>query len=83
MVGEGDVRNFAGALDGHNANKGVFVTTSTFSRSALDYAERSPKRLILIDGKALTRLLIEYNVGVVQDGAPLYIKKLDENYFSE
>ena len=58
-VGEGDLRNFAGVLDAKNTIKGVFVTTSSFTSSAKKYVEKSPKRIILIDGKELARLMVE------------------------
>lgn len=63
-VGAGALREFAGALDERGALKGVFVTTSTFTRDARTYAERSPKRLVLIDGARLTGLMVRYGVAV-------------------
>ena len=84
VVGVGQIREFADALnEREDMAKGVFVTTSTFAKPAVERAARSAKRLVLMDGEELARLLIEYKVGVVQDGEPLYVKKLDENYFSE
>ena len=52
-VGEGDLRNFAGAIDAAGTTKGVFVTTAGFTRVARDYVARSPKRTVLIDGGEL------------------------------
>lgn len=75
------IREFAGSLDERGAIKGVFVTTSTFAGPARQYAERSPKRLILIDGEELTRLLIRYGVGV-RSFRSIELRKLDEDYFS-
>ena len=84
VIGVGQIREFADALnEREDMAKGVFVTTSTFAKPAVERAARSAKRLVLIDREELARLLVEYNVGVVQDGEPLYIKKVDENYFSE
>ena len=80
-VGVGQIREFAGALDEKGAVKGVFVTTSNFAGPALEYAERSPKRLILIDGLELTRLLVRYGVGV-RELRKVTLCKLDEDYFS-
>lgn len=78
------VRVFADALnEREDTAKGVFVTTSSFTRPARDRATRSTKRLVLIDGEDLAHLLIEHDVGVVPDGEPLVVKKIDENYFSE
>ncbi len=79
-VGRPAVQAFAGSLDGFAATKGVFVTTSNFSRDAKEYADRIAKRIILIDGDELTRLLLQYNVGV-RSGAVYEIKRVDENYF--
>ena len=64
VIGVEKIREFAGALDERGATKGVFVTTSRFAAPARAYAERSHKRLILIDGDELARLLVEYGVGV-------------------
>lgn len=80
-VSVNQVREFAGTLDERGAIKGVFVTTSNFANSARTYAERSPKRLILIDGDELTRLLSLYGVGV-RSFRRLDLKKIDEDYFS-
>ena len=63
-IGENNLRNFAGALDAASTVKGVFVTTSTFTTSARDYVARSPKRIILIDGEELARLMVRHGVGV-------------------
>ena len=84
-VGEEDIRNFVGSLEAKGATKGVFVTASSFAPSVHRFMEssRSAKQIRLIDGEELTRLLVEYNVGVVPDGEPLVVKKIDENYFSE
>ncbi len=77
-----EVRDFIGSLEGHRASKGVFVTTSTFPASAREFVERVSKRVILIDGIELARLMIRHNVGVrVKD--TYEIKKIDEDYFSE
>ena len=79
-VGASDVRNFAGALDNAGTNKGVFVATSSFTRSARDYVERNPKRIVLIDGEELARLLVQHDVGV-RTRASYKIKEIDEEYF--
>lgn len=79
-VGASDVRNFAGALDTAGTNKGVFVATSSFTRSARDYVERNPKRIVLIDGEELARLLVQHDVGV-RTRANYTIKEIDEEYF--
>ena len=77
VVGENDVRNFAGALDAASASNGVFVTTATFTRSAKNYVKRSPKRIGLIDGKELARLMVKHDIGVrIHE-----IKRINEDYF--
>jgi restriction system protein len=79
-IGVDKVREFAGALDERGAVKGVFVATSHFAPQARQYAERSPKRLILIDGEELTRLLVRYGVGV-RTFRTIELKKIDFDYF--
>ena len=81
-VGEGDLRNFAGAIDAANTNKGVFVTTSTFTKSAVEYVGRSPKRIILIDGEELARLMVRHGIGV-RMWQTWEIKRIDEDYFDQ
>ena len=79
-IGSGAIRDFFGSLDRHKATKGLFVTTSTFSASATDTAESLSKRIVLIDGSQLTRLMIRNNVGCrIED--TLHIKKVDEEFF--
>ncbi len=80
-VGAGEVRDFIGALDGHRASKGVFVTTSTFSRSAHEFVERVSKRVVLIDGQALARLMVAHDVGV-RVKTTYEVRELDEDYFT-
>ena len=80
-VGEGDLRNFAGAIDAAGTTKGVFVTTASFTKAAKAYVEKSPKRIILIDGEELARLMVEHNIGVRLKMPPYEIKRIDEDYF--
>lgn len=82
-VGPDSIDQFAGALGKQKATKGVFVTASRFTSGAREAADKSDKNIRLIDGEELAHLLIEYNVGVLQDGEPLYIKKVDKNYFPD
>lgn len=79
-VGPGAVRDFFGSLDRHKASKGLFVTTSTFTGSARETADYLSKRIVLIDGDHLTRLMIRYNIGSRIEET-LYVKKLDEDFF--
>ena len=79
-VGPDAIRNFSGSLDIANAQKGVFVTASTFTRAAIETAEKVNKRIVLIDGIQLAKLMIRYNVGC-RDEEVLYLKKIDEEFF--
>nr|WP_294512105.1 restriction endonuclease [uncultured Rhodopila sp.] len=79
-IGAGAIRDFFGSLDRHKATKGLFVTTSTFSSSARETAEFLSKRIVLIDGEHLAKLMIRYNVGCRVEEV-LHIKKVDEDFF--
>lgn len=79
-ISSGAIRDFFGSLDRHKAAKGLFVTTSTFSSSARETAEFLSKRIVLIDGEQLTKLMIRYNVGCRTEEV-LHIKKVDEDFF--
>jgi restriction system protein len=79
-IGAGAIRDFFGSLDRHKATKGLFVTTSSFSSSAKETAEFLSKRIVLIDGEHLTKLMIRYNVGCRIEEV-LHIKKVDEDFF--
>lgn len=79
-VGRPQLQAFAGSLDGQRARKGVFITTSAFSKDARDYAERIEKSIVLIDGERLSELMIDYGVGVAEV-ASYSIKRLDTDYF--
>ena len=80
-VGEGDLRNFAGAIDAANTTKGVFVTTAGFTRSATDYVAKSPKRIVLIDGEELARLMVVHEIGV-RTRIRYTVNRIDEEYFA-
>jgi restriction system protein len=81
-VGRPDVQGFVGSLVGLGATKGVFVTTSSFSRQALEFVQHLTQRIILIDGQRLAELMIEHNVGVRLSRA-IEFKRLDEDFFAE
>jgi restriction system protein len=81
-IGRERIQQFAGALIGKVASKGVFVTTSSFSKPAIEYANKVSQKIILIDGKQLTRLMIQYGVGVRVERT-VEIKRIDTDYFSE
>jgi restriction system protein len=79
-VGRPEIQKFAGALQGQRAKKGIFMTTSSFSREAREYARTIETHIILIDSEKLAALMVEYNVGVsvVEHYA---VKKVDTDYF--
>ena len=80
-VGRRELQHFVGALDGEHGKKGVFITTSSFTREALEYNPVNVK-LAKIDGKKLANLMIAYNVGV-STNVRYEIKKIDTDYFEE
>lgn len=80
-VSRPDIQRFVGSLTGESATKGVFVTTSDFSKEAVSYIDRVQQRVVLINGQSLARLMIEYDVGV-RVRSVVKIKSLDEDYFS-
>ncbi len=79
-VGASAIRDFFGSLDRFKATKGLFVTTSSFSASARETADMLSKRIVLIDGQQLARLMIRHNVGCRIEET-LTIKKLEEEFF--
>ena len=76
------VQAFAGSLEGQRARKGVLITTSTFTRDAVEYVTRIEKRIVLIDGERLAQLMIDHGVGVA-DVATYHVKRIDVDYFGE
>lgn len=80
-VGRPQIQKFAGALAGHHAKRGIFITTSDYTKEARDYVQVIDSRIILIDGNELAQLMIDYNVGV----SPVDIfelKRIDSDYFT-
>ena len=82
QVGSKDIQAFVGALHGRKASKGVFITTSGFSKPAKEYAQSIQDKVILIDGNELADLMIEHGVGV-STVASYEIRKIDSDYFTE
>ena len=80
-VGAPEIASFAGALAGQSANKGIFITTSDFTKAAKDY-DAAGFKIILIDGKRLAQLMIDHNVGV-STVKTYEIKRVDSDYFIE
>ncbi|MFT5706025.1 MAG: restriction system protein [Oceanospirillaceae bacterium] len=79
-VGAGDIRDFFGALNLKKAQKGIFITTSSFTSSAIQTAKNLGMRIVLINGKELAKLMLRYNIGS-RDEQVLYIKRIDEEFF--
>ena len=82
MVGRPEIQKFAGALQGQRARKGIFITTSNYSKDALEYVKNIDSKIILIDGQRLAELMIEHSVGV-SPVASYEVKKIDTDYFVE
>ena len=82
QVGRPEIQKFAGALQGQRARKGIFITTSTFSKNAIEYVSVIDSKIVLIDGKQLAKLMIGNDVGVSRI-ASYVIKKIDLDYFME
>ena len=83
VVGRPEIQKFAGALSGKGAHKGIFITTSRFTREAIEYAENSQLyKIVLIDGDRLAELMIENNLGVSTTNV-YEVKKIDSDYFEE
>jgi restriction system protein len=81
-VGRPDVQSFVGALDGQRATKGVFITTSKFADTAIEYVKTITKKVILIDGEQLTNYMIDYGLGV-STFTTYEVKKIDNDYFGD
>lgn len=79
-VGRPEIQKFVGALQGKRAKKGIFITTSTFSKEAREYASTIDIKVVLIDGRELVDLMIDYDVGVVTQ-TTYRLKKIDYDFF--
>ena len=80
-VSRPEIQKFAGALQGVRARKGIFITTSSFSNEATNYAANIDNKIVLIDGESLADLMIEHNIGVARVQS-YELKRLDTDYFS-
>jgi restriction system protein len=76
-----EVRDFAGALLSKKSNKGVFITTSDFPKSAHEFVSSIDRKIILIDGKRMAELMLKYNLGVSIKNV-VEIKEIDNDYFT-
>lgn len=81
-IGAGDIRDFFGALNLKKAQKGIFITTSDFTPSAVQTAKDLGMRIVLINGKELAKLMLRYNIGS-RDEQVLHLKKIDEEFFED
>jgi restriction system protein len=82
IVGRPEIQKFVGALAGQGAKKGIFITTSNFTKEALDYTPKNETKIVLIDGQHLAQLMIDHNIGCTMQ--QIYeLKKIDNDYFSE
>lgn len=79
-VGSPEIQKFVGALYGKKAKKGIFITTSTFSRAAIDYASSLDSKIVLIDGMELAQLMFDYGVGVATVNSYV-VKRIDSDFF--
>lgn len=81
-IGRPEIQKFAGALLGKKGKKGIFITTSSFSKEAEQYVDNLENKIVLIDGEKLAQYMIDFNVGV--SPMSLYeIKKIDTDFFTE
>lgn len=82
VVGRPEIQKFAGALQGQRARKGIFITTSGFTKESIDYVSKIDNKIVLIDGPQLSALMIDHGVGV-STIASYDLKRIDTDYFSE
>jgi restriction system protein len=81
-VGRKEIQSFVGALAGQQAHKGVFITTSDFSETAVSYAKKVAQKVVLIDGDRLADLMIQHNIGVSKSHS-YDVKHVDSDYFDQ
>lgn len=82
IVGRPEIHKFIGALAGQGAKKGIFITTSKFTKEALEYAPKNETKIVLIDGEQLAKYMIDYNLGITTSQS-YEVKKIDSDYFNE
>ena len=82
VVGRPEIQKFVGALAGQRAKKGVFITTSNFTKEAIAYTTQMDTKIVLIDGEKLSQYMIDYNLGVSVQST-YEVKKIDSDYFEE
>ncbi len=82
VIGRPELHKFVGALAGQGAKKGIFITTSSFTKEAMEYTPKNETKIVLIDGEQLAQLMIDYNLGCTTHQT-YEIKKIDNDYFGE
>lgn len=82
VVGRPELQKFVGALAGQGAKKGIFITTSNFTKEAIEYTPRNETKIVLIDGEQLAQLMIDYSLGCTTQQT-YEVKKIDSDYFGE
>lgn len=82
VVGRPEIHKFVGALAGQGAKKGIFITTSSFTKEALEYTPKNETKIVLIDGQQLAQYMIDYNLGVTSVNS-YEVKRMDSDYFGE
>ncbi len=82
VVGRPELHKFVGALAGQGAKKGIFITTSNFTKEALEYTPKNETKIVLIDGEQLAQLMTDYNLGCTTQQV-YELKKIDSDYFGE
>ncbi len=80
VVGRPEIQKFVGALAGQGAKKGIFITTSSFTREAREYQPKNETKIVLIDGEELAQHMIDFNLGVTLSNT-YEVKKIDSDYF--
>lgn len=81
-VGRPDIQKFAGALQGQRAKKGIFITTSGYSKEAREFASKIDTKIILIDGPMLAKLMFDHGIGV-SASTTYEVRRIDTDYFDE
>ncbi len=81
-IGRPEIQQFAGALQGQKARRGIFITTSDFSKAAADYARSIESSIVLVDGRMLAELMMDHDVGVTLETS-YEVKRIDSDYFDE
>ena len=81
-VGRPEIQKFVGALAGQGAKKGIFITTSSFSKEAWEYQPKNETKIVLIDGEQLAQMMIDHDLGVYPTNR-YEIKKIDHDYFGD